>query len=213
MSASELNNYFVKSNCDKAGKGVKKGHYYYKLYAEDFEQFKDVEINLLEIGVWKGTSVEAWLQYLPKATIYCIDTFERIQPEDVEVLKDPRVKYLKGDSNSPNLKGRMRKEWGDIQFDVIIDDGLHTPESNAKTFRNLDAMLKEGGTYYVEDAWPLHKMSFKELSHPWVANKPFVYSNVHMDKFISSISKYEYTEHDFRKQSGNPDSYIFKVVK
>ena len=71
-----LKQIFIKNKCDKAIK-----HRYYELYQQDFDKFKNEEINILEIGTFKGESTQSWLDYFSKAKIYTADTFERGAPE------------------------------------------------------------------------------------------------------------------------------------
>lgn len=134
-----LSDLFNKYECDKSKK-----HKYHLVYEPFFETIRYENLNILEIGVFKGNSIEVWLDYFPNAMIYGVDIFTRIKPEDIAVLNHPRVKWAKCDSTVSNVK-----EWQDIKFDIIIDDGLHTPEANLKTFRSFKDQLK--GAFFVED--------------------------------------------------------------
>ena len=49
-----LKEIFIKNKCDKATK-----HRYYELYQQDFDKFKNDEINILEIGTFKGESKQS----------------------------------------------------------------------------------------------------------------------------------------------------------
>jgi len=192
-------------NCDKSA------HCYYKLYEKDFKDIRLKNLNILEVGIWKGRSHLSWLKYFPNSSIYGIDIFTRIAPKEVPVLSHDRMHWIKQDSRSISLFADIQKKWGDIKFDVIIDDGLHTPIANMYTFLNLHVFLK--GVYYIEDAWPLHLMSPEELEHPWIKKKAKDYTQAHMYEFLDLIRQFKVTEFDLRKDSGLPDSYIFKVEK
>ena len=135
MSLKEI---FIKNKCDKATK-----HRYYELYQQDFDKFKNDQINILEIGTFKGESTQSWLDYFSQAKIYTADTFERVVPEKIPALKNNRVQWFKVDSTSSNCKENFKNL--NIQFDFIIDDGLHTPEGQRLTFENLIDFLK---TYF-----------------------------------------------------------------
>ncbi len=111
MSLKEI---FIKNKCDKATK-----HRYYELYQQDFDKFKNDQINILEIGTFKGESTQSWLDYFSKAKIYTADTFERVAPEKVSALKSNRVQWFKVDSTSTNCKENFKNL--NIQFDFIID--------------------------------------------------------------------------------------------
>ena len=201
-----LEELFKQYGCDKASK-----HKYHTVYEPDFEPLRDKEINILEVGIFKGDSIKVWLDYFPKATVYGIDVFTRISSKDIAVLEHERVKWLKADSTSYGVVNSIRKEWPRIRFDIIIDDGLHTPEANTKTLNNLYPLLKKEGSYYVEDVWPLDIMTTKQLEHPWILKKPSVYNILEMNKFLKSIEDKNAKRYDLRSISGEPDSYIIRL--
>lgn len=201
-----LEELFNQHGCDKASK-----HKYHTVYEPDFEPLRNKEINILEIGIFKGDSIKVWLDYFPKATIYGIDIFTRITSKDIEVLNHDRVKWLKADSTSYSVVNSIKKEWPRIRFDIIIDDGLHTPDANTKTLNNLYPFLKKQGKYYIEDVWPLDIMTAKQLEHPWITNKSPSYNMLEMNKFLKSIEDKHHKRFDLRSISGEPDSYIVRV--
>lgn len=198
----DLGNLFKRHGCDKAD------HCYHALYQSDFEELRKDHIKLLEIGIWKGTSLKAWKDYFPNGEFYGIDIFTRITPQDVPVLKEHSVYWAKGDSTVDLIPYC----WG--TFDIIIDDGKHTPRANADTFKNNIDRLMEQGVYYIEDVWPLDRMTKKEReSNSWLRQRKDEYSDDAWNYFIESLYPYEIERFDFRKQSGKPDSYIFKITK
>lgn len=198
-----LGEAFRKYGCDKVD------HYYHDVYERDFGSFKSrVDTpKILEIGIWKGASTQAFLEYYNNIEIYGIDIFTRLNPEDVPVLQDPRVHWMKGDST----KDPLPHDWP--LFDAIIDDGHHTPLSNAKTFLSTIAYLKKGGIYYVEDVWPLDEMAPHEWNHRWIKSHSADYNMVNWNIFAKTIQYYEVERIDLRKMSGKPDSYLFRISK
>jgi hypothetical protein len=201
-----LKDLFNKYGCDKAKK-----HSYHLIYEPQFEPIRNNAINLLEVGVFKGDSVRAWLDYFPNATIYGVDIFTRVKPEDIDVLQHPRVKWMRCDSTAENVRDQIKEEWPRIRFDVIIDDGLHTPEANAKTLANLVPLLKKNGMYFVEDVWPFDIMTSDQWKHPWITSHSDVYNLFKWDIFAKQLEMYQVERFDNRKISGEPDSYIIKV--
>lgn len=204
-----LDQIFLKNGCDKYA------HHYYKEYAKEFEPIREEEINILEVGIWKGTSHQSWVDYFPNANVYGIDIFSRVEPKDVSILQHDRVHWVKGDSTSKDIVTKVKEEFGDIKFDYIIDDGLHTPKANMDTVNNLWNFLIEGGVFYVEDVWPIGKMTESEMRHPWIQKHPDRYNIEDWDKFESSIKDLNVSkkvEIDFRNVS-TPDSVIIKLVK
>ena len=213
---STLSEIFNKHNCDKGsspnGKGI--AHHYYVEYEKEMSKRRYDPIKILEVGVWKGTSHMSWHEYFPNAEIYGIDTFGRIAEKNIPILEKERVHHIKGSSIVPEIGDQVKEKWGtDIRFDFIIDDGLHFPEANELTFRHLIEHLSDDGIFYIEDAWPIHIMSDKEIQHNWIRKNTNEYNILKMYKFINTISEYNVEEIDLRKVSGHPDSYIFKVTK
>lgn len=201
-----LGKLFNKYGCDKTTK-----HKYDKIYEPEFEPLKDQEINILEIGVFKGESTKAFLEYFPNATIYALDIFVRVVPEKLDVLKHPRVKWLQADSTADNANELFKEKFGDVEFDIIIDDGLHTPAANTATFNNFFPMLKDGGTFYVEDVWPLDIMDINQKKHSWLRKHPNEYTSLKMNEFLEAINPHDVTRFDNRNMTGCPDSYIISV--
>ena len=201
-----LKELFNKYGCDKAKK-----HHYHTVYQPEFEPLQNESINILEVGVFKGESASAWIDFFPNATVYGLDIFVRVSAEDIPILQHPRVKWLKGDSTHPSVSGAIQKAWPDVQFDIIIDDGLHTPEANAQTFKNLFPFVKSTGSYYVEDVWPLDIASQKDLQHYWLQKSPDIYNMLKMNMFLNEIDDKQVERFDLRKLSGQGDSYIIKV--
>lgn len=204
----KLHNIFLKHGCDKGTK-----HPYAKVYEKDMKKLKDEEINICEIGIFKGSSIEAWVDYFPNANIYGVDTFQRIKPEEIEILNHPRVHWLEADSLKAGVSMKARKAWGDVKFDYIIDDGMHTPEANAKTFENFIHLLKDDGVYYIEDTFPIDIMTMDEMNIDWIRQRSDSYNMLKMNQFLNSISSYKVTRHDMRKEAKTPDSYIFRIEK
>ena len=180
---SDLLKLFDKHDTDK---GSSK-HFYQEVYEPHFEKLRDKRINILEIGIWKGESTAALHEYFPNATIYGIDIFVRTNPEDLAILKEDRVKWIKGDTLDPMVKEQCKKAWPSIKFDFIIDDGAHWPEANQLTFKHLNHLLKKEGKYFVEDVWPFDIMDFQDMNHPWFRKNPEKYNLAAYSKFINEI--------------------------
>ena len=199
----DLKEIFIKNKCDKATK-----HRYYELYQQDFDRFKNDKINILEIGTFKGESTNAWLEYFSQAKIYTIDTFERVQAKDLPCLEDNRVQWAQLDSTSAHCNNHFKNQG--LKFDIIIDDGLHTPEGQRLTFERLFEFLKPTGSYYIEDVWMLDRNN--NMSHWWVKKHPNDFTIEKYNKLIESINRFKVTEFDFSSKK-IPDSFILKINK
>ena len=200
-----LNEIFRKHSCDKGDLN----HHYHTLYQADFESLRNLPITLLEVGIFKGESINAWVEYFPNAQIYCLDIFTRVPSSDIPILTHPRVHHLHCDSTDFAAEVYIKTIWRNPMFDIIIDDGLHTPSGNGKTFNNLIGMVKLGGTYYVEDVWELDRPEVQ--THPWIVKSPKDYSLNQYQTYLDSLYPYPFTRHDFT--AFKPDGVIHRIVK
>jgi hypothetical protein len=201
---SLLRELFDKYHCDKGAK-----HGYEEVYEPQLAPAREKEIHLLEVGVFRGDSIRAWLDYLPNARITGLDIFTRVQPEEIEVLNHPRVSWIKGDSTDPSVARQLKQE----RFDVIIDDALHTPRANALTFKNLSPFLSRDGIYFIEDVFPLDSMTDEQLQHPWIVGHSEELNRDAFDLFLQSLSGYSIERFDLRCRTGEPDSCIVKATR
>ncbi len=102
-----------------------------------------------------GGSLKMWRDYFPNAEVYGADVDKDILFES-ERIKTFYVNQLEKDS--------INKMWDEIKednFDIIIDDGLHTLNAGICMFDNSFEKLRENGIYIIEDVDPyyLHELS------------------------------------------------------
>lgn len=201
-----LRQIFDRHHCDKGS--IK--HKYDRCYEQHFEPIKNDNINILEVGCFRGESIESWLDYFPNANIYTIDIFERTQPEQVKCLSNDRVKWIKASSMDTKLRSIIKQQWGDVKFDIIIDDGAHWHEANRLTFANLAALGKPGSLYFVEDVFNMDNPYV--AMHPWVKRNSDILNREQWVKFMSHLSCYKVEMFDYTATNNEPDSAIVKVV-
>jgi len=127
------------------GEGVDKWHHYLPLYERYLGPWRGRPLRFLEIGVFKGGSLEMWRKYFgPEAVIYGIDidpTCARFDGRDGQV----RI----GSQDDRAFLGRVIDEMGGV--DVVLDDGSHVMAHLRATLAALFPRLSQGGTYIVED--------------------------------------------------------------
>ena len=197
---------FDKYKCDK---GSLK-HRYDRVYAPALEQLRNVPFRMLEIGIFKGNSTEAWVDYCPQVDIVAVDIFTRVKMATVPILKHPQVHGCKCDSlKTPTTEFKALAKDG---FDIIIDDGLHTHEAQWKTFLNFIPYLKDGGIYFIEDVWPYDKMTNKQKQHYWLKRYSPAFSEGEYQKLLNAISPYKVTYRDLRT-GYDPDTFILEIKK
>lgn len=126
-------------------------HNYIPTYEAMFSTMKNESINFLEIGIYHGGSLKLWRDYFTKANIIGIDIVYTETARNT--LANTNVSVLLSDStdsNSDVLTNKIK----DIEFDIIIDDGCHSFDSQYKTLQNYWGKLKTGGIYIIEDIEP-----------------------------------------------------------
>ena len=113
-----------------------------EIYSNYFKDYKNKQINILEIGVDKGDSLKIWRKYFTKANICGIDIADiDFQIEGVEVFKADQ-------SHKESLKLICDKY---KNFDIIIDDGGHYSKQILISLNFLFDYLNNDGLYIVED--------------------------------------------------------------
>ena len=209
MNQHDLATLLIRHNCDKARK-----HHYHLVYGPPFESKQNEECNILEIGIFNGASTRAFLEYMPKATFYGIDIFERTKMEDIDIHSHPRVNWIQSGSDDKNVINLIKEQWGeDIKFDFVIDDGAHWHKAQRETFENCFQFLKEDGTYWIEDIWPMHIMTDSQKQHRWITSpkRKDLYTIEENEKLLNTLKQYNFREIDHRKNTGQPDSFIYEV--
>lgn len=208
IGMSKLREIFDKYDADKGSK-----HSYEKVYEPLWEPLKDKEINILEIGTWKGRGIEAFLDYFPKANVYGIDIFTRVDPKNYPVYSNPRVKWMKYDSTDPRVTEGITRDFGDVKFDIILDDAMHTPRTNRLTFEHTKQFLKDDGMYIVEDVWPIEKMTLHEMEHHWMKKFANEFNSFQNDIFLNVLKHSGMKIQRFDNRKGNaPDSYVIVLT-
>jgi SAM-dependent methyltransferase len=131
--------------------------YIQEYYEEAFSKYQDKSTNLLEIGVLKGESLKLWRDYFKQGKIVGIDIFIRekfdsvsnnLRNYDVEL---DVVDSFEDDLYSVNTRQSFIDKHSSEGFDIIIDDGLHTANSQYKTFYNFKSLVNPGGVFVIED--------------------------------------------------------------
>ena len=123
-----------------------------------------------------GASLRVWRDYFPSAMIVGADI-------DQDVLfQEDRISTFHCDQTQPEMISQM---WTDVdvpEFDLMIDDGLHTFQAGMCLFENSFHKLREGGIYIIEDVSVASLLEFKN----YFVTKAYRYEFVNM--FRKNIS-------------------------
>ena len=114
-----------------------KYHFQYERY---FYEDRLKPFLILQVGI--EASLQVWQKYFQKSLIYCIDTFNNIDPKDISYLEEKRIYWARCDVNDKKqLNHVMKNIWNNPRFDIIID--------NTNNHENLKRHCI--GKYYLEN--------------------------------------------------------------
>ena len=121
---------------------------YFYVYEEYFQRFKNKpDLNILEIGVREGGSLEIWSKYFDsKVNLYGIDINPKCRK--IEQHLDNTTIFI-GDSGNANFLNSIKEQIP--KMDIIIDDGGHMTSQQTIAFNKLFPHLNENGIYICED--------------------------------------------------------------
>jgi hypothetical protein len=103
-----------------------------------------------------GASLKVWRDYFKNAQIYGADIDRNI------LFQEDRIKTYYVDQLNTSSIETMWKKIGIQNFDIIIDDGLHTIDANINLFINSFNKLKKNGIYIIEDVHSLELNNIME---------------------------------------------------
>jgi hypothetical protein len=151
-----LGNILATNNSDKST-----NHDYHILYSYIFYKLgKNSKLNILEIGLGTnnpslvstmgingtpGASLRAFKEYLPNASIYGADVDKDI------LFESDRIKTSYVDQLDINTLNNLTNIFGNINYDLIIDDGLHSIGANLNTLLFALNNLNDNGWIVIED--------------------------------------------------------------
>lgn len=132
-----------------------KWEHYILVYHREVEQIlaSGAPVNILEVGVQNGGSLEVWAKYLPMgSTVLGVDIDAKVASLH---FTNPAITVAVADATDLD---QMERLLGNRSFDIIVDDGSHRSDDIVATFGILFRYLAPGGRYVIEDLhcsyWP-----------------------------------------------------------
>ncbi len=218
-SLDELFHYYGSDKADFFIKTQEKSHGYSVFYKKELEKFKNINVNILEIGSYSGASAAAFSKYLPNSNIFCFDVnisnfkykSNKIHVFGLDINNKKKIKKI--------LKQIFTKHKVK-EFDIIIDDGSHNLSDILHGFKFFFNLLKKNGLYVIEDFKHPNYFSYnndvnhiffdeflKNLKNKKISNSKII-SEKEQDTIIKSIKKIEI----FKGNLKNSDiSFISKI--
>ena len=180
---NDLEKYFLQNEKNL----IHKWNHYFEIYNKHFKRFRNKDINILEVGVSHGGSLQMWKNYFGKnANIYGLDINPRCKS-----LEEDRIKIFIGSQTDKvflnDLKSRIPK------LDILIDDGGHTMNQQITTFNQLFYHIKENGVYLCED---LHTSYWLKWGGGYKRSGTFI---EYTKDWIDSLNAYHSEQKNFNK--------------
>ena len=129
-------------------------HGFTPFYEIALEHLRLEPMNILEIGVESGGSLNMWHHYFGHSTIYGFDISDHTH------LSKERIHINVGDQSDIEF---LSSTYGKIQFDIIIDDGSHFMDHQQISLGYLFKLLNPGGYYIIEDLHTSEETPGREL--------------------------------------------------
>ena len=137
-SMDELTRIGIDAGTDKAYY-----HTFTRFYEPYFAPLRNKPITILEIGINEGASLRMMQTYFPHAQIHAID----MNPMSIRTYGDRIHTYLCSQTDTAKLKALF----GNMSFDIVIDDGSHMTSHQQISLGFLFPFLKPEGIYVCED--------------------------------------------------------------
>ncbi len=158
-------------------------HNYHKVYSRIFQKMSTNAPHILEIGLGTnnsavpsnmgrrgkpGASLRAWRELFPEGQIVGADIDSSILFEEQNITT-----YLLDQTSSESWKTFL-EVIQNRKFNLIIDDGLHSPSANLKTLLFSLNLLDQNGFLVIEDihpkslpVWSIALSSLKQDQRYW----------------------------------------------
>jgi O-antigen biosynthesis protein len=158
---------------------------YLNEYQRLFSPYRDDPIQLLEIGIQNGGSLEIWSKYFPKANkIVGCDINERCK---LLQYNDPRIRVVIGNANSEECQTEILRDGA--SFNIILDDGSHKSSDIIRSFSHYFPHISDNGVYVVEDLHCSYWQDYEGgLFDPFSAMSFF--------KRLADVTNYEHWRND-----------------
>ena len=179
----QKNNNYGSSNPSYSSLGTDKESqhsYITEFYEEHFAPFKNKSINLLEIGANTGSSLCLWRDYFLNGRIFSVDVENKLIPE---MSNYPDVTVFFENAYTLDFVKKLP------DFDIIIDDGPHTENSQIDFINLYIKKVKPGGLMVIEDIQNISSI----------------------EKFQALVIGYETQVIDTREKYGVKDNIMFIV--
>jgi len=135
---------------NKGGTDKETSHSYLETYERVLSKFLEKSPSILEIGVQYGGSSLLWHEYFEESNLVMMDISDQRGENIIKKMSPERYKFHIGDAYNEGSLENIRKE-NPLGFDILMDDGPHTLESQIFFIKNYIKLAKEGAVLIIED--------------------------------------------------------------
>jgi hypothetical protein len=170
-------------------------HDYTLFYYSIFKELRNNDLRIFELGLGTNNiniksnmgvngkpcaSLYGWRHFFPNSKVFGADIDKDI------LITFPNIKTFYCDQTDPLI---IKKMWDEPllaeNFDIIIEDGLHTFEANVCFFENSIHKLKETGYYIIEDINENNINLFYKKIKTWEEKYPYLTFNFVLNTFMN----------------------------
>ena len=155
-------------------------HGFAAVYDRMLSPHKQQMRNVLEVGVFFGSSLRMWRDFFPNSLTWGVDTFKGVQGHTVRgkaaTFANPdqfllewkagmheRIRLIVGNQSNETDMGRVVVELqGGVPFDLIVEDGSHLNRDQQRNLVRLFPLVAPGGIYVMEDLHCSQQPGFDE---------------------------------------------------
>lgn len=159
--------------------------YIENFYQIFFKKFENKEKKILEIGSREGDSLKLWEKALPKSEVFGIDNNKS---KKFKKINSKRIKVILGNAYQKEIINSLPN------FDIIIDDGPHSLESQIKCLELYFPKLNNNGVIVIEDIQKYENIKI-------------------LKKTYKKLGGFKIKEYDFRKIKNRYDDVIVTFKK
>lgn len=157
---SDLCKIGAKYDTDKSparinGFGNRHIHPYTLFYSSLFKTMRGHELNIAEIGIFYGSSINMWKEYFPDSKLFFYDN-------NIQFIKDYELQMYEADKtrikidlmdvkNSESIINGLKKH--NVEYDCIIDDSTHDFHDQVRIIYSAYKYTKPGGIMIIEDVF------------------------------------------------------------
>ena len=164
---------------DKGSSNIKNSwHNYSTFYYSIFKNLQNEKLRIFELGLGTndinipsnmgsngkpGASLYGWNEFFSNSLIYGADIDTNI------LFNTEKIKTFYCDQTNPEIIKQMWNDNNDLMenFDIIIEDGLHTFNANVCFFENSIHKLNKNGYYIIEDILNTELVLFNNKISEW----------------------------------------------